>query len=67
MSVNQMKVKEYTCSIQNDKFLFMNFMNAVSFIDLRNNEKVYFINTSINFSNFQSVTLSSRIYKSIKA
>ncbi len=51
MSVDQMKVKEYTCSIKNDEFHFMNFKDVITFINLRNDEKAYFMNTSINFSN----------------
>jgi len=46
MSVNQMKVKEYTCSIKNDRFRFMNSKNIVVLTDLKNEEKVYFVNTS---------------------
>ncbi len=60
MSVNQMKVKEYTCSIKNNKFRFMNSKNVVILIDLRNDARAYFVNTSINFSNSRSVTLTSR-------
>ncbi len=52
MSIDQMKVKKYTCSIKNNKFQFMNAKNVIAFIDLRNEEKVYFMNTSINFLNF---------------
>ncbi len=61
MSVDQMKVKEYTCSIKNDKFRFMNSKNIVALIDSRNDAKVYFVNTSINLSNSRSVILTSRI------
>ncbi len=60
MSVDQMKVKEYTCSIKNDKFRFMNSKNVVVLVDLRNDAKAYFVNTSINFSNFRSIILTSR-------
>jgi len=60
MLINQMKVKEYMCSIKNDKFQFMNSKSIIILIDSRNNMKAYFMNTSINFSNFQSVILISR-------
>ncbi len=60
MSIDQMKVKKYTCSIKNNKFQFMNAKNVIAFIDLRNEEKVYFMNTSINFLNFQLIILTSR-------
>jgi len=46
MSVDQMKVKEYTCSIKNDRFQFMNSKSVVALTDSRNAEKVYFMNTS---------------------
>ncbi len=46
MSVDQMKVKEYTCSIKNDRFRFMNSKNVVALTDSRNAKKVYFVNTS---------------------
>ncbi len=58
MSVDQMKVKEYTCSIKNNEFRFMNFKDVITLIDLRNNEKAYFMNTSINLFNSQ-VNLTS--------
>ncbi len=60
MSVDQMKVKEYTCSIKNDKFQFMNSKNIVTLVDLKNDVKAYFVNTSINFSNSRLITLTSR-------
>ena len=64
MSVDQMKVKEYTCSIKNDKFRFMNSRNVVVLIDLKNDEKVYFVNISINLSNFWvNLTSSSESVK----
>ncbi len=64
MSVNQMKVKEYTCSIKNDEFRFMNSRNVVALTDLKNDEKAYFVNTSINLSNFQvNLTSSSESVK----
>ena len=66
MSVNQMKVKEYTCSIKNNKFRFMNSKNVVILIDLRNDARAYFVNTSINLSNSRSVILTSRT-ESVKA
>ncbi len=66
MSVDQMKVKEYTCSIKNDKFRFMNSKSIVALIDLRNEERAYFVNTSINSSNFRSVILTSRTNESVK-
>jgi len=65
MSVKQVKVKEYTCSIQKDKFLFIDSMKIITLIDLRSDEEFYFVNTLINFSNSQ--TLTSRIHKSIRA
>jgi len=36
MSIDQMKVKKYTCSIKNDRFQFMNLKNIIILIDLRN-------------------------------
>ncbi len=51
MLIDQMKVKKYTCSIKNDEFRFMNFKSVIILIDLRNNERAYFVNTSINLSN----------------
>ncbi len=64
MSVDQMKVKEYTCSIKNDKFRFMNSRNVVVLIDLKNDEKAYFVNISINLSNFWvNLTSSSESVK----
>ncbi len=65
MSVEQVKVKEYTCSIQKDKFLFIDLMRIIALIDSRSNEKFYFVNASTNFSNFQ--TLTSRTHESIRA
>ncbi len=52
-----MKVKEYTCSIKNDKFRFMNSKNVIILTDSRNEEKVYFMNTS--FISSKSVILTS--------
>ena len=40
MSINQIKVKKYTCSIKNNKFQFMNAKSIITFVDLRNKEKV---------------------------
>ncbi len=60
MSVDQVKVKEYTCSIKNDKFRFMNSKGVVALIGSRNDAKAYFVNTSTNLSNSRSVTLASR-------
>ncbi len=60
ISVDQVKVKEYTCSIKNDKFRFMNSKSVITLIDLRNDVKAYFVNTSINLSNSRSVILTSR-------
>ncbi len=60
MSVDQVKVKEYTCSIKNDKFRFMNSKNVVALIGSRNDARAYFVNTSINLSNSRSVILTSR-------
>ncbi len=65
MSVEQVKVKEYTCSIQKGKFLFIDSMRIIILIDSRSDEKFYFVNASTNFSNFQ--TLISRTHKSIRA
>ncbi len=61
-----MKVKEYTCSIKNNKFQFMNSKNVVILIDLRNKEEAYFINTLINSSNSRLITLTSRTNESVK-
>ncbi len=64
MSVDQMKVKEYTCSIKNDEFRFMNSRSAVALIDSRNDEEAYFVNTSINLSNsWVNLTSSSESVK----
>ena len=64
MLIDQMKVKEYTCSIKNNEFRFMNSRNVVVLIDLRNDEKAYFVNTSINLSNSQvNLTSSSKSVK----
>ncbi len=64
MSVDQMKVKEYTCSIKNDEFRFMNSRNVFVLIDSRNDEKAYFVNTSINSSNsWVNLTSSSESVK----
>ncbi len=65
MSVEQVKVKEYTCSIQKDKFLFIDSMKVIVLIDSRSDEKFYFVNASTNFSNFQ--TLTSRTHELIRA
>jgi len=51
MSVDQMKVKEYMCSIKNNEFRFMSSRDVVALIDSRNDEEAYFMNTSINLSN----------------
>ncbi len=66
MSVDQMKVKEYTCSIKNDKFRFINSKSVVVLIGSRNDARAYFVNTSINLSNSRSVILTSRT-ESVKA
>ena len=58
MLIDQMKFKEYMCSIKNDKFLFMNAKDVIAFIDSRSEKKVYFMNTSVNLSN--SIILTSR-------
>ncbi len=63
MSVNQMKVKEYTCSIKNDRFRFMNSKNVIVLTDLKNEEKVYFMNTSFIFSKSVILTNSSESVK----
>ncbi len=65
MSVEQVKVKEYTCSIQKDKFLFIDSMKVIILIDLRSDEKFYFMNALTNFSNSQ--TLTSRTHELIRA
>ncbi len=65
MSVKQVKVKEYTCSIQKDKFLFIDSMRVITLIDSRSDGKFYFMNASTNFSNSQ--TLTSRTHESIRA
>ena len=56
ISVNQIKVKEYTCSIKNDKFQFMNSKNVVTLVDLKNDARAYFVNILINFLNFRFLT-----------
>ncbi len=64
MSVDQVKVKEYTCSIKNDEFRFMNSRDVVALIDSRNDEEAYFVNTSINFPNSRvNLTSSSESVK----
>jgi len=63
MSVDQMKVKEYTCSIKNDRFRFMNSKNVVVLTDSRNEEKVYFVNTSLISSKSVILTSSSESVK----
>lgn len=65
MSIKQVKVKEYTCSIQKDKFLFIDSMKIIILIDLRSDEKFYFVNALTNFSNFQ--TLTSKTHESVRA
>ncbi len=63
MSIDQMKVKEYTCSIKNDRFQFMNSKNIIILTDSRNEEKVYFVNTSFIFSKSVILTSSSESVK----
>ncbi len=63
MSVDQMKVKEYTCSIKNDRFQFMNSKSVVVLTDSRNEEKVYFVNTSFILSKSVILTSSSESVK----
>ncbi len=64
MSVDQMKVKEYMCSIKNNEFRFMNSRDVVALIDSRNDEEAYFMNTSINLSNsWVNLTSSSESVK----
>jgi len=63
MSIDQMKFKENIYNIKNSKFLFMNAKDVITLINLKSEKKVYFINTSINFSN--SIILTSRT-KSVK-
>ena len=64
MLIDQMKVKEYMCSIKNNEFRFMNFRNVVVLIDSKNNEKAYFMNTLINLSNsWVNLTSSSESIK----
>lgn len=65
MLIKQVKVKEYTCSIQKDKFLFIDSMKIIILIDLRSDEKFYFVNALTNFSNFQ--TLISKTHESVRA
>ena len=65
MLIEQVKVKEYTCSIQKDKFLFIDSMRIIILIDSRSDEKFYFVNASTNFSNSQ--TLTSRTHELIRA
>lgn len=65
MSVEQVKVKQYMCSIQKDKFLFIDSIKIIVLIDSRSDEEFYFVNALTNFSNSQ--TLTSRIHESIKA
>ncbi len=64
MSVDQVKVKGYTCSIKNDRFRFMNSKNVVVLTSSRNKGKVYFVNTS--FIPSKSVILASSS-ESVKA
>jgi len=47
MSVEQVKVKEYTCSIQKDKFLFIDSIKVIALTDLRSDERFYFVNASV--------------------
>ena len=63
MSVDQVKAKEYTCSIKNDRFRFMNSKNVVALTDSRNAGKVYFVNTSFIFSKSVILTSSSESAK----
>jgi len=63
MSVDQVKVKEYTCSIKNDRFRFMNSKSVVVLTDLRNEEKVYLMNTSFILSKSVILTSSSESVK----
>jgi len=65
MLIEQVKVKEYTCSIQKDKFLFIDSMRIIILIDSRSDEKFYFVNASTNFSNSQ--TLTSKTHELIRA
>ncbi len=60
MSVDQVKVKGYTCSIKNGKFRFMNSKGVVALIGSRNDAEAYFVNISINSPNSRSVILASR-------
>ncbi len=64
MSVDQVKVKEYTCSIKNGRFRFMNSKGAVVLTGSRNEEKAYFVNTSFILP--KSVILASSS-ESVKA
>jgi len=63
ISINQMKVKKYICDIKNNKFQFMNSKSVVVLIDLKNEKRVYFINTLFIF--LKSVILTSSL-KSVK-
>ncbi len=63
MSVDQMKVKEYTCSIKNNRFQFMNSKSVITLTDSRNEEEVYFMNTSFILSKSVILTSSSESVK----
>ncbi len=65
MSIDQMKVKKYTCSIKNDRFQFMNLKNIIILIDLRNAKKVYFMNISFIISKSIILTSSSESVKTV--
>ncbi len=65
MSIDQMKVKKYTCSIKNDRFQFMNLKNIIILIDLRNAKKVYFMNISFIISKSIILTSSSKSVKTV--
>jgi len=65
MSIDQMKVKKYTCSIKNDRFQFTNLKNIIILIDLRNAKKVYFMNISFIISKSIILTSSSESVKTV--
>jgi len=67
MSVGQVEAKEYTCSIKNGKFRFMNPRSAVALIGSRNDGGAYFVDTPSNPPNSRSVTLTSRTNGTAKA
>jgi len=60
MSVGQVEVKEYTCSIKNGEFRFMDPRGAVALTGWRNDGGAYFVDTPTNPPNSRSVTLASR-------